>query len=171
MKRLVNDNPISPFKGISGLLKARRFLLIHFGAFPGGLAALTYPVQPAHLIAPFPARGLWTARVANSVLALAVQICLAEAVVSGNVKHARTHPEKTPMPLTNVLRFSENFDRMTFPECLAFIDRSRRQLHRLEHLPKQEGAVDPEEIISILQDLDALEHSIRSNPNCPEPAI
>jgi hypothetical protein len=56
---------------------------------------------------------------------------------------------------------------MTFPECLAFIERSRRQLNRLEHLPQNAASVDAEEIASILQDLDALEHSIRSNPHCP----
>jgi hypothetical protein len=75
------------------------------------------------------------------------------------------------MPALNVLRFSEDFDSMTFPECLAFIDRSRRQLRRLEHLPQREGAVDADEIASILRDIDALEHSIRSNPKCPEPGI
>ncbi len=71
------------------------------------------------------------------------------------------------MATSNVLRLSEDFDTMTFPECLAFIERSRRQLNRLEHLPKEEGAVDSEEIASILRDLDELEQSIRSNPHCP----
>jgi hypothetical protein len=75
------------------------------------------------------------------------------------------------MEATNVLRFSENVDTMTFPECLAFIERSRRQLNRLEHLPKNEGPADATEIASIMRDLDALEHRIRSNPNCPKPLI
>jgi hypothetical protein len=75
------------------------------------------------------------------------------------------------MAATNVLRFSENVDTMTFPECLAFIERSRRQLNRLEHLPKNEGPGDAAEIAAILRDLDALEHRIRSNPNCPRSLI
>ena len=73
------------------------------------------------------------------------------------------------MAAANVLRFSENVDSMTFPECLAFIERSRRQLNRLEHLPKNEGPADVDEIASILRDLDALEHRMRSNPSCPKP--
>ncbi len=75
------------------------------------------------------------------------------------------------MPAANVLRLSENFDTMTFPECLAFIERSRRQITRLDCLPHIEGSLDPDEVASILQDLDVLEHSIRSNPNCPKFAI
>jgi hypothetical protein len=77
--------------------------------------------------------------------------------------------EECPMTAADILRFSENVDTMTFPECLAFIERSRRQLNRLEHLPKNEGPADAAEIASILRDLDALEHSIRSNPSCPKP--
>jgi hypothetical protein len=71
------------------------------------------------------------------------------------------------MPASNVLILSENAGSMTFPQCLAFIERSRRQLKRFEHLPQNGAATDAEEIASILQDLDALERSIRSNPNCP----
>lgn len=75
------------------------------------------------------------------------------------------------MPETNVLRFSENFESMTFPECLAFIGRSRRQLGRLEHPAQEQSAADSEEVASILLDLDTLERSIRSNPGCPSTAI
>jgi hypothetical protein len=74
------------------------------------------------------------------------------------------------MATSNVLRLSENFDTMTFPECQAFIERSRRQLARLEHLPTEEGTVDSEEIASILQALDELERSIRSDLRYPQPA-
>jgi hypothetical protein len=74
------------------------------------------------------------------------------------------------MATSSVLRMSENFDTMTFSECLAFIERSRRQIIRLEHLPQEEGAVDPDAIASILQHLDALERSIRSHPSCPSTA-
>jgi hypothetical protein len=73
------------------------------------------------------------------------------------------------MPAANIIRFSEDFETMTFTECLAFIERSRRQLNRLEHLPRNEGPADATEITSILRDLDALERSILSNPNCPKP--
>ena len=76
--------------------------------------------------------------------------------------------EQKTMADSNVLWLSETTDTMTFPQCLAFIGRSRRQLDRLEHLPrKNEPAVDPEEIASIRSDLAALEKSIRSNPSCP----
>lgn len=69
---------------------------------------------------------------------------------------------------SNVLRFSENFDTMTFPECLAFIERSRRQLTRLAHSSRAGAPViDPDETESVLRDLAALEKSIRSNPACP----
>jgi hypothetical protein len=69
--------------------------------------------------------------------------------------------------MSEVLRLSENFDTMTFPECLAFIERSRRQIDRLDQLPHDGAVVDADEIASILQDLDKLEYSIRSNPDCP----
>ena len=73
------------------------------------------------------------------------------------------------MTESNVLWFSENTETMTFSQCLAFIGRSRRQLDRLEQLPRKDGAVvvDAEHIASIRRDLDALEKSIRSNPSCP----
>ncbi|HTV53582.1 MAG TPA: hypothetical protein VMI06_01565 [Terriglobia bacterium] len=64
----------------------------------------------------------------------------------------------------NVLRFSENFDTMTVDECLAFIERSRRQINRLEHLPQKPGKVDRKELTSILCGLDALEKRVRAYP-------
>jgi hypothetical protein len=71
------------------------------------------------------------------------------------------------MPLADVLRFSENVDTMTFSECFAFIERSRRQLMRLQHLPGGQARLDSEEITSILADLDKLELGVRSDPRCP----
>jgi hypothetical protein len=68
------------------------------------------------------------------------------------------------MGTSTVVRFSENFDRMTAPECLAFIERSRRQIDRLEHLPRQPGEVDSDELASIRKNLDALEKRVRSYP-------
>ena len=65
------------------------------------------------------------------------------------------------MSASTVLRFSENFDTMTAPECLKFIERSRRQIDRLEHLPQKPGDADLEELTSIRQGLDALEKRIR----------
>jgi hypothetical protein len=53
---------------------------------------------------------------------------------------------------------------MTAPECLSFIERSRRQIDRLEHLPQDRGEVDKEELASIREALDALEKQVRSNP-------
>ena len=70
------------------------------------------------------------------------------------------------MAASSVLRFSENFDRMTFPECLAFIERSRRQIDRLEQLPDA-GAPEREELASIREGLDAMELRIRAHPDCP----
>ena len=68
------------------------------------------------------------------------------------------------MSSVNVLRFSENFDEMTAPECLSFIERSRRQIDRLEHLPQERGEVNREELVSIREALDELEKNIRSYP-------
>lgn len=69
------------------------------------------------------------------------------------------------MPATNVLRFSENFDTMTYPECRAFIERSRRQIDRLEQLPQEPGEVDREELATIRQELTDLEERICSHPD------
>lgn len=66
--------------------------------------------------------------------------------------------------MANVLRFSEDFDTMTIPECLAFIERSRRQIDRLENLPQQSGELDRQELASIRQGLDELEARVRSYP-------
>jgi hypothetical protein len=68
------------------------------------------------------------------------------------------------MSTSNVLRFSENFESMTVPECLAFIERSRRQIDRLEHLPQESGEVDRNELASIRHGLGALEKRVRSYP-------
>jgi hypothetical protein len=68
------------------------------------------------------------------------------------------------MSASTVLRFSENFDSMTAPECLSFIERSRRQIDRFENLPKVQGEVDREEFASIREALDALENTVRSYP-------
>jgi hypothetical protein len=68
------------------------------------------------------------------------------------------------MSASNVIRFSENFDTMTSPECLAFIARSQRQIDRLKHLPQRPGAADAKELVSIRQCLDELEKRIRSYP-------
>lgn len=73
------------------------------------------------------------------------------------------------MSTANVFRFSENFDSMTYQECQAFIDRSRRQIDRLAHLPQEPGEVDREELASIRQGLDDLEKRIRSHPSYPHP--
>jgi hypothetical protein len=68
------------------------------------------------------------------------------------------------MSARNVLRFSENFDTMTAPECLKFIQRSRRQIDRLEHLPQKPGKADLDELASIRLALDALEKRVLSQP-------
>ena len=83
-----------------------------------------------------------------------------------NQNHALTNDE-VHMPATRLLRFSENFETMTYPECLAFIERSRRQIDRLGHLPQSPGVIDKDELASIRQGLDELERNIRSHPACP----
>jgi hypothetical protein len=65
------------------------------------------------------------------------------------------------MSASQVLRFSENFDTMTAPECLKFIERSRRQIDRLEHLPQKPGEANLGELASIRLGLDALEKRVR----------
>jgi hypothetical protein len=64
------------------------------------------------------------------------------------------------MSAANVLRFSKNFDTMTYDECQTFIERSRRQIDRLELLPQKPGTLDREELASIRQGLDDLEKRI-----------
>jgi hypothetical protein len=66
--------------------------------------------------------------------------------------------------VADVMRFSENFDTMTKQECLAFVARSRRQIDRLENLPRDAGEVDHEELASIRSGLDELEKRVRSYP-------
>ena len=63
-----------------------------------------------------------------------------------------------------VLRFSENFDTMTVPECLAFIERSRRQIDRMERLVPRPRKLDLQELASIREGLGALERRVRSYP-------
>jgi hypothetical protein len=75
------------------------------------------------------------------------------------------------MPSADVLKFSEDFDSMTFPECLAFIERSRRQLTRLDRMPQLEGSAKTDGIASILRDLDDFEQRIRSHPDCSKTPI
>jgi hypothetical protein len=91
---------------------------------------------------------------------------LAEAVGSGMIGDTETDirhpsPQEVIMSASKVFRFSENFDTMTAPECLKFIERSRRQIDRLEHLPQKPGDTDLEELTSIRQGLDALEKRVR----------
>lgn len=65
------------------------------------------------------------------------------------------------MSAPNVLTLSENFDTMTAAECLKFIERSRRQIDRFEHLPQKQADLDREELASIRAGLDALEKRVR----------
>lgn len=52
-------------------------------------------------------------------------------MISDAKTHFRNpHMIEVVMSSANVLRFSENFDTMTEPECLSFIKRSRRQIDR-----------------------------------------
>jgi hypothetical protein len=93
---------------------------------------------------------------------------LADGIRSGMIADTETdirHPSREMnMSASNVLRFSENFDTMTAPECLKFIERSRRQIDRLEHLPQKPGEADMEELASIRLGLDALERRVLSQP-------
>jgi hypothetical protein len=66
------------------------------------------------------------------------------------------------MSLPNVLKLSENFDTMTADECFKFIERSRRQIDRFEHLPQKQADVDKEELASIRAGLNALEKRVRA---------
>lgn len=94
------------------------------------------------------------------------EISLADAIRSGMIGDTETDirnasPQEVIMSAKNVLRFSENFDTMTAPECLKFIERSRRQIDRLEHLPQKPGKVNFEELASIRIGLDGLEKRVR----------
>lgn len=98
-----------------------------------------------------------------------VVICLAQTIRSGmifdtEIDFSTPSPQEVIMPASKVLRFSENFDTMMAPECLKFIERSRRQIDRLEHLPQKPGDADLEELASIRQGLDALESRVLSQP-------
>ena len=85
----------------------------------------------------------------------------------GMIVHAKTDIQNSLsyeviMSASNVLRFSENFDTMTAPECLTFIERSRRQIGKLEeHAVNQK---DLDDLADIRRDLDALERDVRVVP-------
>jgi hypothetical protein len=79
--------------------------------------------------------------------------------------HLTNPTPESPMSASNVLRFSENFETMTFPECLAFISRSRRQIDRIEQLPQTPDELDTEELAGIRRGLDDLERRICSHPD------
>lgn len=72
--------------------------------------------------------------------------------------------DKPSMSASDLLCFRENFDTMTVSECLAFIERSLRQIDRLDHLPGSTVGVDREELASIRQALNELETLVRSYP-------
>ena len=69
------------------------------------------------------------------------------------------------MSAAAVLRFSENFDKMTYPECLSFIARSRRQIDQLERRATDEA--DRQELTSIRRGLADLEARIHARPDRP----
>jgi hypothetical protein len=71
------------------------------------------------------------------------------------------------MPASDVLRFSENFDTMTYPECLAFIERSRRQVERMQRDIQKHGRGNADELNAIRKELDDMESRIRTHPDCP----
>jgi hypothetical protein len=66
------------------------------------------------------------------------------------------------MSTSKVLRFSENFDTMSGPQCLAFIERSRRQIGKLEERAVNQNDLD--DLAGIRRDLDALERDVRVVP-------
>ena len=66
------------------------------------------------------------------------------------------------MSTSKVLRFSENFDTMTAAQCMAFIERSRRQIGKLEERAVNQNDLD--DLAGIRRDLDALERYVRVVP-------
>ena len=66
------------------------------------------------------------------------------------------------MSASKVLRFSENFATMTAPECLSFIERSRRQIGKLEERAVNQKDLD--DLAGIRRDLDSLERNVRAVP-------
>lgn len=85
----------------------------------------------------------------------------------GMIVHAKTDIQNSPsyeviMSASKVLRFSENFDTMTAPECLTFIERSRRQIGKLEERAVNQKDLD--DLAGIRRDLDALERNVRVVP-------
>jgi hypothetical protein len=69
--------------------------------------------------------------------------------------------QEEPVTESNVVRFSENFDAMTFAEGRAFIKRTRRQLDRFDALPRPRGqTISPEDAADIRRLCDELEADI-----------
>jgi len=65
------------------------------------------------------------------------------------------------MPESNVLTLAEPTRTMTFAECRAFIDRTRRQLDRFDALPHTQGeTIAPGDAEAIRQMCAELEASI-----------
>jgi len=101
--------------------------------------------------------------------AFSTWLVIPSTLISEDLNSAADHHirEESFMPSAAVLRFNENFDTMTFAEGFAFIERSRRQIDRLEHLPQKPGEIDRQELASVRQGLDDLEKRLRANPDCP----
>jgi hypothetical protein len=70
------------------------------------------------------------------------------------------------MSRSTVVGFSETTATMTFADCLAFIERTRRRLDRFDALPHAAGeTIAPEEEAAIRHQCDELEADInRSLP-------
>ena len=66
------------------------------------------------------------------------------------------------MATDKVIALSENFDTMTPFECMTFIERSRRQIGKLQ--AQAVVAKDIEDLANIRRDLDALESDVRGFP-------
>jgi hypothetical protein len=65
------------------------------------------------------------------------------------------------MVADKVQMMGENFATMTFAECRAFIERTRRQLDRFESLPNPSGhRIAPEDAARIRRKCDELEADI-----------
>jgi hypothetical protein len=69
--------------------------------------------------------------------------------------------------MANILSFSEDFDTMTYPECLSFIARSRRQIDRLEKIAPEGASIDRGELAYIRRGFDELEQRIHSHLDDP----
>ncbi|MGA7234645.1 MAG: hypothetical protein WBY44_03125 [Bryobacteraceae bacterium] len=69
--------------------------------------------------------------------------------------------------MADMLSFSEDIDTMTYPQCVAFIDRSRRQIDRYEQLAPPGPNWQREDLAKARKILDDLEQEIRLHPECP----